>query len=48
MHVIPDRGEQGKHRLGIVCPADHTRQQVTCGSCALCINSMVPIVLKQH
>jgi hypothetical protein len=48
IHVIPDRGQQAKHRLGIVCPADRTRPQVTCGSCALCINSMVPIVLKQH
>jgi hypothetical protein len=47
-HVIPDRGEQGKHPLGIICPADHTRPKVTCGSCALCINSTVPIVLKAH
>jgi hypothetical protein len=47
-HVIPDNGEQGRHPLGIVCPADHIRPQVTCGSCALCINSTVPIVLKAH
>jgi hypothetical protein len=47
-HVIKDRGQQGKHRLGIICPADHTRPERTCGSCALCINSTVPIVLKAH
>jgi hypothetical protein len=47
-HVIPDRGEQGKQRLGIIYPADHTRPERTCGSCALCINSTVPIVLKAH
>jgi hypothetical protein len=47
-HVIPDRGEQGKHRLGIICPADHTRPDRTCGNCALCVNSTVPIVFKAH
>lgn len=47
-HVIPDRGEQGRHQFGIICPADHTRPAVTCGSCALCINSTVPIVFKAH
>jgi hypothetical protein len=47
-HVIPDRGEQGKQRLGIICPADHTRPDRTCGNYALCINSTMPIVLKAH
>jgi hypothetical protein len=47
-HVIADKGEQGKHPLGTVCPADHTRPQVTCGSCALCINSTGPVVFKAH
>lgn len=47
-HVIPDNGEQGKHRLGIVCPADHTRPLVTCGSCGFCINTQRPVVFKTH
>lgn len=47
-HVIPDDGEQGKHQLGIVCPADHTRPNVTCGSCGFCINSTAPVVFKMH
>jgi hypothetical protein len=47
-NVIADKGEQGKHSLGTICPADHTRPQVTCGSCALCINSTGPVVFKAH
>lgn len=47
-HVIPDQGKQGRHPLGVICPADHTRPHISCGSCSLCITSKIPVVFKVH
>jgi hypothetical protein len=47
-HVIRDRAAQGKHPLGIICPADDTRPERNCGNCAFCINSTAPVVFKEH
>lgn len=47
-HVIPDKGQQGWHRLGFICIADDTRPEKSCGNCAFCITKQTPVVLKRH
>ncbi len=33
---------------GIICPADSSRPAVSCGSCALCLNTQETIVFPEH
>lgn len=43
-HVI----EKGETPKGHLCPASHERPEVTCGSCAYCINSTGEMSLRRH
>jgi hypothetical protein len=38
----------GRHARGVTCPADTDNEDITCGSCALCLNRTDHIVFKQH
>ncbi len=47
-HVIGHHFKAKRHRLGEVCQADDEHPDITCGSCARCFTSQVPIAFKAH
>ena len=46
--IVMEDPPRGRGPQGITCPADSEHPEISCGSCALCLTTTMPIVFRRH